>query len=84
MEMINMIKLSIDFDNIKTIEYFHDEMKNLFEFSEFYERNIHALIDCFISLRYPEDGMIKIHIDKNSAILLEVSNVKYIQCESLF
>ncbi|EMH4164457.1 barstar family protein [Pluralibacter gergoviae] len=37
---------------------FHNEMKILFGFHDFYGKNTHALIDCLTSLRYPEDGMV--------------------------
>lgn len=77
-----MKKLFIDFSKIKNIDEFHDEMKLIFGFPEFYGRNARALIDCLTSLRYPEDGMTKINIDKDSVILLEVSNIKYTKNEN--
>ena len=74
---MKMVRLVIDFLKIKTVDNFHDEMKKLFGFPDFYGRNIHALIDCLTSLRYPEDGMTSVNIDKNSAVLLEVRNLDY-------
>ena len=77
-----MIKLSIDFSKINNVTEFHDEMKELFGFPDFYGKNAHALIDCLTSLRYPEDGMTSINIGKDDYILLEVSNIKYHENDS--
>lgn len=76
---MDMIKLSVDFSKVKTVDDFHNKMKELFGFPDFYGKNYHALIDCLSSLRYPDDGMTEIHINKDEYILLEINDVKYRQ-----
>lgn len=70
-------KLSIDFSKLETMEDFHDEMKVLFGFPDFYGKNTHSLIDCLTSLRYPEDGMTSFTLEENEILLLEVNNLNY-------
>jgi len=72
---MNMINLSIDFSKIKTIDDFHDEMKELFGFPDFYGRNVHALIDCLSSLRFPDDGMTTINIGMDDVVVIEAINL---------
>lgn len=79
--MINAKRLSIDFSKIKTIDDFHYEMKETFGFPDFYGKNIHALIDCLSSLRFPGDGMTKIHIDMNETLIIEAINFSSLEEE---
>ena len=64
--------VKIDFSKIKTLDDFYTELSNLFGFPDFFGRNINALIDCFFSLRYPQDEMTKIHISASEYLLLEL------------
>ena len=53
----------------------HEALARVFLFPDFYGKNGHALIDCWFSLRYPEDEMTGITIDKDESILLEVKGM---------
>ncbi|QTF07882.1 barstar family protein [Brenneria izadpanahii] len=74
-------KLSIDFSYIKTDDDFHNAMKVLFGFPDFYGMNFNAFNDCLNSLRYPEDGMSSIHLKKDEYLLLEVKKIDLISDE---
>ncbi|MCW2256046.1 hypothetical protein M2263_002137 [Providencia alcalifaciens] len=75
---MKLIKLNIDFNNIKNVDDFHMTMKILFGFPDFYGKNFSAFIDCLSSLRLPEDGMTSIHIKNDECILLEIFNINSI------
>ena len=75
--MISEYRLSIDFSKINNVIDFHDEMKEIFGFPDFYGKNIHALIDCLSSLRFPEDAMTKIHINMDEVLIIEVINITF-------
>ncbi|WP_162231040.1 barstar family protein [Winslowiella iniecta] len=79
--MINAKRLSIDFSKIKTIGDFHDEMNELFGFPDFYGKNVHALIDCLSSIRFPSDGMTKIHVDMCEVLIIEAMNFSVLEKE---
>ena len=68
-------KLNIDFSRIKNSEDFHNEMKELFGFPDFYGMNFNAFNDCLNSLRYPEDGMSNINLGKNESLLLNIKEI---------
>jgi len=72
---VNFKKLSIDLSNIKTGCDFHNKMKELFGFPDFYGMNFNAFNDCLNSLRYPEEGMSRIHLNKDEYLLLEVKGI---------
>lgn len=74
-------KLSIDFSGIKTDVDFHNKMRELFGFPEFYGMNFNAFNDCLNSLRYPEEDMSNIHLDKDEYLLLEVKRIDLISDE---
>ncbi|AHG20350.1 hypothetical protein Z042_12425 [Chania multitudinisentens RB-25] len=65
-------RVKIDFSKIKTLDDFYTELSNLFGFPDFFGRNINALIDCFFSLRYPQDEMTKIHVTDSEYLLIEL------------
>lgn len=65
----------IDFSDIKKIEDMHELLMKKFGFPDFYGKNIHALIDCLSSLRYPEDGMTSITLKKDETLLLIIKNI---------
>ena len=73
--MMKFKKLSSDFYKIKIDDDFHDEMKRLFGFPDFYGKNFNAFIDCLSSLRFPEDGMTNIHLDKDEYLLMEIKGI---------
>lgn len=47
----------------------HEYLKKEFGFPDFYGANVNALIDCWTSLRFPEDGMVEITIEDNEVII---------------
>lgn len=65
----------IDFLDVKNLENMHELLMRKFGFPDFYGRNIHALIECLSSLRYPEDGMTSINLKKNEILLLTIKNI---------
>ncbi|EOV7496109.1 MULTISPECIES: barstar family protein [Proteus] len=81
---MNLIKLNIDFKNIKNVDDFHMIMKTLFGFPDFYGKNFNAFIDCLSSIRIPEDGMTSIHIKNDECILLEIFNINSIADDLLY
>lgn len=60
---------------------FHNEMKLLFGFPDFYGINFYAFNDCLNSLRYPEEGMSQVHIDKDELLILEIKGIDLISDE---
>ena len=67
--------LEIDFAGIKQPSEMHILLKDIFGFPEFYGSNVHALIDCLSSLRYPKDGMTKVTIEVNEILLIRIKNI---------
>jgi len=68
-------ELEIDLAGVRESNEMHLLFKTVFGFPEFYGKNIHALIDCLSSLRYPEDNMTKIVLDKDEVLLLKIKNL---------
>jgi Barstar (barnase inhibitor) len=62
--------LTLDLSEVKTLKQFHELLKETFGFPDFYGYNIHALIDCLSSLRYPDEGMSKVILDGADDVLL--------------
>ena len=59
MELIkSSYKIVVDFKRLKSLRELHEYLLAEFEFFDGYGKNIHALIDCLTSLRYPEEGML--------------------------
>ena len=56
-------KILLDLSNTKTTEQLHAALKDVFGFPDFYGNNFPALIDCWSSLRYPDDGMSTVVLD---------------------
>lgn len=69
------IKQKLDLSKINSLEQLHLELKDLFGFPDFYGKNIHALIDCLSSLRYPEEGMTEVVLGKDEILLLETKGL---------
>ena len=70
-----MKELKIDFDKVHTANDLHDELNKSFGFLDGYGRNINALIDCWSSLRYPEDEMVAISLKEGERLILSLVNV---------
>ncbi len=67
-----MRKQTIDLSPLQDENQLHRVVKDLFQFPEFYGNNIHALIDCWSSLRFPEDEMTKTVLEKDEQLILEL------------
>ena len=70
---MNVVK--IDCKNITNWETFHKEFSEKFGFPDFYGENMDAWIDCMTSLDKPEDGLTKVHLEKDNIITLQLDNV---------
>ena len=55
----------------------HNELAKVFDFPDFYGKNVNALIDCWSSLRFPEDKMSGIIAEKDEVILLTVKRMSH-------
>ena len=65
--------VSLDLGSVNDVASLHEELKKVFGFPEFYGGNYRALVDCLISLRFPQDGMSKIVLDSpEDALEIEV------------
>lgn len=67
--------VEIDLRAIKEIGDLHDMLANTFGFPHFYGRNLNALIDCWGSLRVPEDKMTNISVRDDECLLLMVKGL---------
>lgn len=72
----------IDGANIVDWESFHDEFHRVFEFPDFYGRNMDAWIDCMTSLDAEEDGMTGVHVKPGGVLTLEVANAREFKGEA--
>ncbi|MCM0340387.1 barstar family protein [Bacteroides fragilis] len=63
-------KITLDLKN-QTIEDFHKEIKQKLGFPDFYGANVNALIDCMSSMRFPEERMSNITLDKDEILIIE-------------
>jgi RNAse (barnase) inhibitor barstar len=54
------------------LEEIHEASAQVFGFPDFYGKNVNALIDCWSSLRFPEDEMTNIIVAKDELVPLEV------------
>ncbi|WP_219602506.1 barstar family protein [Mycobacteroides sp. LB1] len=69
-------QISIDLTDTRTTGQLHELLKETFGFPDFYGRNFAALIDCWSSLRYPDDGMSAFTLDSPADCLhLHVTNL---------
>ncbi|MCB9233275.1 MAG: barstar family protein [Bacteroidia bacterium] len=64
--------IELNIGQIKSVADFHETMKNTFGFPDFYGKNIHALIDCLSSLRFPEDAMSLLFLEEDEYLLMEI------------
>jgi len=56
-------KIAIDLTRTRTTAQLHAVLKQAFGFPSFYGENFPALVDCWSSLRYPDDGMSSVVLD---------------------
>ncbi len=66
--------IELDFTSIKDLEVVHTILKHTFGFPDFYGKNVNALIDCWSSLRFPEDEMC-MSIASNESLLLNIKGL---------
>nr|WP_294859435.1 barstar family protein [uncultured Fluviicola sp.] len=79
-------RIYIDFREITEISDLHDKLNEELGFPDFYGRNVNALIDCLQSMRFPEEGMSKVVLEKEEVLVLDLknfSNAKMIIVNSL-
>lgn len=74
------MELEIDFSGVEDLNSMHEILKESFGFPDFYGKNVNALIDCWTSLRFPEDGMTMITLDKEEVLLLRVKSFPLNKC----
>jgi RNAse (barnase) inhibitor barstar len=70
------IVVSIDTKSITDWESFHNLFAELFEFPEFFGRNMDAWNDCMSSLDQPSHGMTQIHASPGNVVVLHLKNAK--------
>ncbi|AVU30528.1 barstar family protein [Serratia marcescens] len=73
--MMKFKRVVVDFSEINTDDEFHDEMNRVFGFPDFYGNNFNAFVDCLNSLRFPDDGMTSIHLDKDEYLLMKINGM---------
>lgn len=66
----------IDGANIVDWDSFHEEFHRVFEFPDFYGRNMDAWIDCMTSLDEEAAGMTGIHVKPGGVLTLEIVNAR--------
>lgn len=73
----------IDCEKIVDWQSLHDEFQRVFQFPDFYGRNMDAWIDCMTSIDEPGDGMTGIHCEKGEFLTIELVNVNELEGERL-
>lgn len=68
----DMKYIKIDTDQIKDWSSFHNIFKETFGFPDFYGGNMDAWIDCMTDLDAPDHKMIKIHVNKEEVLVIEL------------
>jgi hypothetical protein len=71
--MVSLAK--IDCARIRDWPSFHEEFNRVFEFPDFYGRNMDAWIDCMSSLDEPEAGLSGIHCEPGKVLTIELGDV---------
>lgn len=66
------MEIELDFSEVNNLDTMHEVLKKAFGFPDFYGKNVNALIDCWTSLRYPEDGMTQIHIGADEMLTIKI------------
>jgi hypothetical protein len=65
----------VDCKNIIDWPTFHDEFNRVFQFPDFYGRNMDAWNDCMTSIDAPDEQMTGIHCEAGSFLTIELANV---------
>ncbi|UIW20573.1 barstar family protein [Serratia entomophila] len=73
--MMKFKQIVTDFSEINIDNDFHDEMNRVFGFPDFYGNNFNAFVDCLNSLRFPDDGMTSLHLDKDEYLLIKINRI---------
>jgi hypothetical protein len=66
--------VSIDGDQIKDWDSFHDVFDKTMGFPEFYGRNMNAWIDCMTYLDDPGAGMSQVTVEQGTVLVLEIGS----------
>jgi hypothetical protein len=69
------MELEINFSNVCDLDSMHELLKERFGFPDFYGKNVNALIDCWSSLRRPEDGMTSICLGFDEVLNLTIRSL---------
>ena len=64
--------VEIDLTSIKDMKEVHVFLQDKFGFPHFYGKNVNALIDCWSSLRFPEDEMCNFTINSEEVLILRI------------
>ncbi len=68
-----MKKITLNILHIESLSNLHDKLKRKFGFPDFYGENMNALIDCWSSLRYPDDEMTTICLLEDEQLIIELN-----------
>ena len=68
--------VSLDCEDIRDWETFHEVFAQVFGFPGCYGRNMDAWIDCVTSLDAPADGMSNVYCAPGTALTLALDNVR--------
>ncbi len=66
------VVVKIPVHKIRDWDSFHAVFADVLGFPDFYGRNLDAWIDCMTSIDSPDDGMSKIHGNKEAGMLLDL------------
>jgi len=76
--------LDVDFSGVDSQDRLHERLARAFGFPDFYGGNFHALVDCWSSLRDPEDGMSAFILrDPADTVTLRVAGLTTLDRDSL-
>ena len=77
--------IEIDFSGAASQAAMHELLQRAFGFPDFYGRNFHALVDCWSSLRSPEDGMSTITLpDVAGTLTIHAHGLTTLERDALF
>jgi RNAse (barnase) inhibitor barstar len=64
--------VNIDLTSFQDMKEVHIFLQDKFGFPDFYGKNVNALIDCWTSLRFPEDEMCNLTINSEEILILRI------------
>lgn len=67
-----MPSVSLNVGHIPDTARLHRQLQQIFGFPDFYGANYAALVDCWSSLRYPEDGMSRLVLAREEMLEIRV------------